>query len=91
MPADLLLGPSRILKWPLRMAYGSLLDHLDKQPVLIARETMGVKRIFEKRFGSSPYIYRKVWQQVLKDHDEITKWLQEADSLEGIMDIQRRC
>lgn len=91
MHADLLLGPSRILKWPLRLAYGNLLDHLDNQPVSIARETMGVKRIFEERFGSSPYIYRKVWQEVLKDHDAITKWLQEADRFDGVVDIQRKC
>ena len=86
--ADILLGPSRILKWPLRLAYGDLLGHLDNQQVLIARETMGVKRIFEEKFGSSPYIYRKVWQQVLKDHNEITKWLQEADQFNGVVDIR---
>ena len=90
MHANLLLGPSRVLKWPLRLAYNNLLDHVVNQPKLIARETMGVKRIFQERFGGSPYIYRKVWQRVLKDHDEIIKWLQEADRFDGVVDIQER-
>ena len=90
MNANLLLGPSRVLKWPLRLTYNELLDYVANQKPLVARETMGVKRIFQERYGSSPYVYRRVWQQVLKDHDEIMKWLQEADSFDELVDIQKR-
>jgi asparagine synthetase B (glutamine-hydrolysing) len=65
IPADVLIGRSRALKWPLRETYRDVLGALSTRPKLIARETMGVKSLFEKQFGLSPYIYRPLLKSLL--------------------------
>lgn len=88
MHASLLLGPGRILKWPLRFAYADVLGSVVKEPKLVARETMGVKRIFRERFGNSPYAYRKIWRRVLENPLETAKWIWEADHFSGIHEVR---
>jgi asparagine synthetase B (glutamine-hydrolysing) len=65
IPSTVLIGPRRALKWPLREAYRDVLGSTALQPKLIARETMGVKALFAKRFGPSPYIYRSILKALL--------------------------
>ncbi|MDO8476655.1 MAG: asparagine synthase-related protein [Candidatus Rokubacteria bacterium] len=66
IPGDVLIGPSRALKWPLRETYRDVLGAFSTRPKLIARETMGVKSLFQKRFGLSPYIYRPLLKSLLR-------------------------
>ena len=81
MSASLLLGPGRVLKYPLRHAYAEVL--LDpRAPKLIARETMGAKAIFQKKLGSSPYVYREPWRRLLADPAATARWLRAAGRLE---------
>lgn len=58
IPTTALLDDKRRLKAPLRQAYARILGDASRRPKLIARETMGVKRLFAERLGDSPYLFR---------------------------------
>jgi len=61
-----LVGARRELKVPLRAAYRRILPFVAMRPKLIARETMGVKALFARRYGDSPYLYRRAFKRILR-------------------------
>ena len=61
-----LIGPKKILKYPLRQTYKEILQNYHKEKILIARESMGVKKHFQEKLGDSPYIYRKLIKEIFK-------------------------
>jgi asparagine synthase (glutamine-hydrolysing) len=71
---QVLLGPRRVLKWPLRRAYRDILEHTSGKGKLIARETMGAKQVFAKRFFDDPLAYRS-FLRILADAQDTAAWL----------------
>jgi asparagine synthetase B (glutamine-hydrolysing) len=78
IPVDALLGPRRVLKWPLRVAYADVLGETAIRPKLIARETMGVKQLFKAERGDSPYVYRAMWKEILGSAETTARLLSRA-------------
>ena len=68
MHHKLLIGPKRIMKWPLRRAYAERLpQEVTYKPKAIARESMGAKDFFRKIYGESPYRYRPIFRETFSD------------------------
>ena len=68
IPHELLLGPKKIMKWPLRRAYSPILSSkITLKPKHIARESMGARQHFREKYGESPYCYRPVFREVFQD------------------------
>lgn len=85
--ADVLLGPRREMKWPLRVAYREILDHTIGEPKRIARETMGAKQWFLRRYGDDPLLFRSRFAKILAHTNQTEKWIHRSEQVaaEGII------
>lgn len=69
----LLLGPKKIMKWPLRRAYSGILPtEITSKPKYIARESMGARQHFRPKYGESPYCYRPIFREVFRDYRSVS-------------------
>jgi asparagine synthetase B (glutamine-hydrolysing) len=76
--ADVLIGPRREMKWPLRLAYADILAHAKRAGKLVARETMGAKSWFATRLPSSPLIFRERFGDILSCPSKTREWINRA-------------
>jgi hypothetical protein len=60
------------MKLALRQAFSDLPEVVLDGKKLIARETMGLKELFLRKMGTSPFVYRKrFFSEIFEDADQI--------------------